>query len=76
MAERKALFETPLGPPEVGTVWQPTTPIVLLDTTAEGSDGEPLWDDDDRREPRSARSVGQGYTRDLRRPNGIYRLER
>ena len=65
VAERKALFETPLGPPAVGTVWQPTTRIVLLDTTAEGSDGEPLWDEDDRRDLLGSLG-GQGYAREVR----------
>ena len=75
VAERQALFETPLGPPAVGIVWRPTTRIVLLDTTADGSDGEPLWDDDDRREPprlaRSARATHVNFDAD-----GIYRLVR
>ena len=64
------MYETPLGPPLVGIIWRPTTPIVRIDTTAE-VDGVPLWDDDDRREPRSL--LGQGYQKDFD-SNGIYRL--
>jgi uncharacterized membrane protein len=74
VAERDEVFETPLGPPAIGTVWEPTTPIVLLDTTAEGSDGEPLWDDDDRRTLLVSLG-GQGYTVTFE-SSGIYRLER
>ena len=74
VAEREVLYETPLGPPAIGTVWVPVTPVVLLDTTADGSDGEPLWDDDDRSELLTALDA-QGF--DIRFDRlGIYRLER
>jgi uncharacterized membrane protein len=72
VAERQTLYETPLGPPSVGIIWRPTTPIVLIDTTAEGSDGVPLWDDDDRRELLGS-LLGQGYQKNFD-SNGIYRL--
>ena len=41
VAERQTLYETPLGPPSVGIIWRPTTPIVLIDTTAQGRTGSP-----------------------------------
>jgi uncharacterized membrane protein len=74
VAERPVLIETPLGPPGAGTVWRPTTRIVLLDTTANGPDDEPLWNDDDRRRL-LASLVGQGYAVTLD-ASGIYRLVR
>ena len=74
VAEREMLVETPLGPPGIGTVWVPATPVVLLDTNAEDSNGDPLWNDDDRR-ALLASLVVQGY--ELRfDSDGIYRLER
>jgi hypothetical protein len=74
VAERRILYETPLGPPSIGEVWQPTTPVLLLDTTAQGSDGTPLWDDDDRRAVLASLDR-QGYGVDFV-SDGIYRLTR
>jgi uncharacterized membrane protein len=74
VAERRVLRESPLGPPPPDVEWRPTTDTVLLDTTVEGSDGAPLWDDDDRRAVLSSLS-GQGYEVAFD-ANGIYRLER
>jgi uncharacterized membrane protein len=74
VAERRVLYETPLGPPGIGEVWVPTTPVVLLDTTADGSDGTPLWDDDDRRTLLASLDQ-QGYSVTFQ-AEGIYRLRR
>jgi uncharacterized membrane protein len=74
VADRLTLVEAPLGPPGLGEVWQPRTPVVLLDTTAETADGSPLWNDDDRRSVLdSLDAEGYEVTFDT---NGIYRLER
>jgi uncharacterized membrane protein len=74
VAERRLLLETPLGPPASGTFWSPLTDVVLLDTTAEGSDGTPLWEDADREEVLgSLADQGFGIAYEA---NGIYRLVR
>lgn len=43
VAERAAVDELPLGPPERPSRWVPRTDVVLLDTTARGVDGRSLW---------------------------------
>lgn len=43
VAERSTVRELSLGPPERPDRWRPQTDIVLLDTTALGTDGRPVW---------------------------------
>ena len=71
VAERQTLYETPLGPPSVGIIWRPTTPIVLIDTTAEGRTGSPSGTTTTGELLGSL--LGQGYQKDFD-SNGIYRL--
>jgi hypothetical protein len=46
VAERWAVQELPLGPPDRG--WRPTAPAIILDTTAVDDDGDRIWSDSDQ----------------------------
>ncbi len=60
VAERRVVHDTWIGPPERAGSFRPTTPAVILDTTATDANGSELWDPSDRRAVRQV-LVRRGY---------------